>query len=742
MTTQTAFTRNAATTAAANQGDQKIDGITSLLNILSEVAWAGHKNHKHNAWETCLCALILGLDPKIKMLSVAEAVPYAIQSLDRVGLMNTMANLGYSAEIIAVDLKNLDDRLTPCLFIPDNEHQAPEVLIGHDRSYDGGTREWKIWTGERRTGHGTAIIFRRVDENLAETSKFMRSGTGFTWFRALMERFHGTILNILVAGLVLNIIGLATPLFIMMVYDRVISSQAVNVLPYLAVGVGIAIMAEAALRYIRSKSLSWLGGRLDNIVSNWIFEHLLALSPSYIERASIPSQIARIKTFESIRDFFSGSVFMSVLELPFMLIALMVIGWIAGILVLVPIAAAGLYCLLFLAVWRKVRVMIRKAAKTSSARQQFTLDTFDKAESIRSSGLGAIWAEKFRDLSGREAVAQFQLGWLGIMGETFANALTVFSAVAIVGFGVNLVWAGEMTTGGLVATMILVWRVLGPFYSLCTMIPRLEQLRNSIRQVNGLMDVDTEEMTAIGLASPGRLQGRVTFTNAGLRYGPNDDPVLANLSFEARPGEVVAITGENGSGKTSLLKMIKGLYLPQAGSIRLDGFDMRQLNLHDIRRNIAYIPQIPDFFQGTIAENLRFGNPLASDGEIKQALGQAHVLEDIIALPRGLQTIIGGPDGIRLSSSLELRLSMVRAYLQEAPIMLIDEQPNSILNDDSGRFLYDTILRQRGRQTIFIVTYREDFMAMANTIVFLRRGLPTQVGPGQAMIDRLKHMQW
>jgi ABC-type bacteriocin/lantibiotic exporter with double-glycine peptidase domain len=546
----------------------------------------------------------------------------------------------------------------------------------------------------------------------------------------------------MIAGLVLNIIALATPLFIMMVYDKVISSQAINVLPFLTLGVGMAIVAEGVFRFIRSRSLSWLGGRLDNIVSNRIFEHLLSLPPSAIERASIPSQIARIKTFESIRDFFSGSVFMSVMELPFVIIALLVIGAIAGPLVLVPLACVSLYCLLFFVIWRKVRVMIRHAAKASSARQQFTLDTFEKSEAIRASGLEKVWGEKFRDLSGREAVAQFQLGWLGIMGETFANALTVLSAVAVIGFGVHLVWSGGMSTGALVATMILVWRVLSPFYAVCTMIPRLEQLRNSVRQVNSLMDIDSEEMAASGLATMSRISGAVSFNNVSIRYNQNDDPIVSNLSFEAKPGDIVAITGENGSGKTTILKMAKGLYLPQAGNIRLDGFDIRQINPHDIRRHIAYIPQIPDFFEGTVAENLRFGNPLATDGEIKQALGQARVLEDVISLPRGLQTPIGGRDGIRLSSSLELRLSMVRAYLQEAPILLIDEQPNSILNDEAGRFLHDTILRQRGRQTIFIVTYREDFLSMASTIIFLRRGLPVQVGSSDAMLERLKHMQW
>ncbi len=720
---------------------QEEDPVLRLLDVLSKTVWSRNARHERNGWETALCKLALCLNPGIKKLDVSEALPYGIESLDRVGLLNTMANLNYTSQCIKTHINDIDPRLMPCLFIPDFAPNAPAVILKSGKIFHSLKNTTRNINEDSKI-FGEVIFFQIANESEESTSKYIRQSTGFSWFRALMQRFHGTIGHIFLAGLVLNMIGLATPLFIMLVYDRVISSHAINVLPFLALGVALAIAAEWVLRHVRSKSLSWLGGRLDNIVSNWIFQHLLNLSPSYIEWASVPSQVARIKTFESIRDFFSGSVFMSVLELPFMIIALLVIGVIAGPLVLVPIFASVLYMVLFYAIWRKVRVVIRNAAKASSARQQFSLETFEKAEAIRANGLGALWSAKFRELSGREALAQFQLGWLGVIGETLANTLTILSAVAVIGIGVHLVWAGTMSTGALVATMILVWRVLGPFYSLCTMIPRLEQLRNSVRQVNTLMDIDTEEATSRGLARPGRLNGRFDFKNVSLRYSPNDQPVFSNLSFHANPGDIVAITGENGSGKTSLLKLIKGMYPPSAGQVHVDGFDIRQLNPHDLRRHIAYIPQSLDFFRGTVAENLRFGNPLASDGEIQQALGQAGVLGDIMALPEGLKTMLCDDNGINLSSSLSLRLSMVRAYLQEAPIMLIDELPNSLLTEEAGRFLYDSILRNRGNQTVFIVTYREDFLRMANTIVFLRCNEDPQTSDSKTMIENLRKMQW
>ncbi len=572
MTANFKITKNEQIAANESKGGKvQVDPVEKLLGVLGETIWSSQRNRQHNAWEACLCSLILGLEPTVRTVQVSEAIPYGTEALDRVGFTNTLANLGYTTTTIHTTLKDVDKRIMPCMFVPFDHPDSPAILFPNGDIYQGRQRERRS-QGHKHNLKGQAIVFRRVDSLDDQTSRISRSATQFSWFRALIDRFHSTSLNILVTGLVLNLIGLTTPLFIMLVYDRVISSHALNVLPWLAAGVGIALIAEWILRAIRSKALSWLGGRVDNIVSNMIFDHLLHLAPSYIERASIPSQIARIKTFESIRDFFSGAMFLSVMELPFMLVALAAIGIIAGPLVIVPIGMAFVYLTLFYFIWRKVRVAIRTAAKASSARQQFSLETIEKVEAIRANALTDIWGEKFRDLSGREALAQFQLGWYGMVGETLANALTVISAVAVVTFGVNFIWEGEMTTGGLVATMILVWRVLGPFYSLCTMVPRLEQLRNSVRQVNGLMEVDTEEMAAQGLARPGRLKGRITFAGATLKYNPSADPIIAGLTFEAAPGDVVAITGENGSGKTSLLKMVKGLYLPQNGSLRLDGF--------------------------------------------------------------------------------------------------------------------------------------------------------------------------
>lgn len=730
-------------TISAGKAFERFVDSQPILNMLKILADTGHKNfNEQGAWEICLCALILTVEPGCKVQRILEALPYDHGRMDEADVLNTMAHLGYSCRPADCEMDDIDERLLPGLFIPGDG--TPCIVLG--RGPDGILQFYDPLSKLISTvppsfdEEGKVWFFQPYDENLPATSKFMRKGSGYSWFRALLGRFKGTFAQIMAAGLILNLIALVTPIFIMLVYDRVIAAGSLGTLPMLALGAFVAIIFEWKLRNIRSQGLSWLAGRLDNIVGNRIFAHLIGLSPDLIERASVAAQIARIKTFESVRDFFSGSVFLSLLEAPFVFVSIFAIALVAGPLVFVPLFMVLGYVALFVLVRRHVKVAIRLAAKTSSARQQFTIETFEKLDGIRAHGLGRKWQEKFRHLSGREMMSHFHLGWLGMMAETWAHTLTIIAAVATVGFGVHLIWEGVMSTGALVATMILVWRVLTPFYSLCTMVPRLEQLRNSIIQVNELMDIDTEAEEARSFSRLPRIRGIVSFKNTGFRYTDDSDPVFQNLSFEARPGDIVAITGGNGSGKGSVLKLIKGLHRAQSGTVCIDGFDIRQLDAPDLRRQIAYVPKGAEFFKGTVLENMRLANPMAREDDVLKALELADAWESVQAMPGGLDAIIGQHGQGKLSSSLATRLSLARAYLHPAPILLIDELPNTLLAGRAGKNLKDYLVRAKGKRTVIMVTYREDYMKLADAIVWLRGQESPVCGTRDEMFDMLNHV--
>jgi ABC-type bacteriocin/lantibiotic exporter with double-glycine peptidase domain len=713
------------------------ESVRLLCNQLRLTVWKDRK--ENDPWALSLAALIMALEPGCKIDRAADAMPYAVKRIDRDYIMEAMANLGYAGKSLTTEPRSFDRRLCPALFIPHLRPNRPCVLLNDSKMFDSATG--RISPVPMQAGPGEIVLFRPYAEENDPTSKAARSVTGWPWFRTMFMRFRPLLQRVLVIGLTLNLIALATPLFIMAVYDRVISTNTPDVLPMLAAGALIAAGFEWVLRVIRSRQLSWLASRLDNLISNKLFSQLVHMPPSLLEGAPVQAQVARLKGYESVRDFFSSPMFLSMIELPFSVLAMAALGIIAGHLVLVPVASVCVYMLLFWLTLRKVKVALKVAAKAGSARQRYILDTLTRLEDVRASGLIDVWQDKYRAVSGMEASAQFRLNWLGHVSETAANAITVLSAVSIVGFGVDMVWSHEMSTGALVASMILVWRVLNPFYSLCTMVPRLDQIRNSIRQINQLMDLDTEEASSRVLAKPRALQGQLTFINVGMRYGLGD-PVFNNLSFQIQPGQVVAVTGENGSGKSTLLKLAKGLYQPPSGSVRIDGLDMRQLDPLALRRLIAYVPQNPSFFAGTVEENMRFANPLATREDIQKALAEAGALDEIMSLPYGLDTFIGGDMGVHLSSAAAVRLSLARCYLQDAKMILIDELPASLMTSEAGKHLLESVKSERGRRTILMVTYQTDVLRIADQIVWLRSGEPPLAGERNLMLRHLQQGNW
>lgn len=690
----------------------------------------------------CLAALVLQLAPTASPVRIVESLPVSTGTMTTVALANALANLGYLARQAPLSMWEIDPRLTPCLFV----RSTDDVLVPSDplvviaiakgpsgrvatvyRPASGEMVELEIKPGMSGM-EGLATFYRpmRAEEDLSTPSA--RKHTGQSWFRTSVGRFRRSLWQLVAVGLFLNIVALGTPLFIMLMYDRVIGPRSLEPLKFLVIGVILSIGMEAALRWLRSSCLSWMASRLDYTVGSAIFERLVQLPAHYLERASVSAQVARIKTFESVRDFFRSPVFMSLLEAPAILISILAIAIVGGELALVPLGIALAYVVLFFALQSRVKVVIKQAAAESSVAQQFTLETLEKRGAIKRGGLAATWSEKFREISGREQVAQFELNFLGLIGETLAHGLTLLAATLTLGVGTTMVWAGELTTGILVATMILVWRVLTPLHALCTMIPRFEQIRNSIQQINDLMDVPIEAEVEDGISRLPVLKGEVGFSNVALRYTPEAGPVFVGLNASVRPGQILGITGPNGSGKSSVLKLIQGLYRPVTGSVHLDGFDVRQLAQREMRRSIAYIPQTPDLFPGTVAENVRIADPFASDDDIRRALQKAGAEADIDALPDGLETVLHSSDHVITGTALPYKIALARAWLQDSAIILIDEMPNSVLLEGVFETVRSLMDESRGRRTIVFVSHRADMLRLADTVIALRPRQAPAVG--------------
>lgn len=664
-------------------------------------------------WQAYLMPLLQALKWKGEIRQLHEAVPAHARHFDLEDFRDCMAHLGFASRLFHAVPKTLDARLLPYLIV--EEGKAPVVLASEQELASASAEHCWILSFE--------AISAPVEMNAP--------------LRKTLKRFHPLLKQILLISFLIGGLALAPTFFNMAIYDHIIASGSASSLPMLVIGVMLALAAEIGFRHLRAKKLSYFGARIDHFVSCSVFERLMFLPPLYTERASVSAQLARLRDFESVREFFTGPLATLFFEMPLILIYLIAMIAIGGWLALVPFVLLIAYGALLFYMHGRMKDSSKAAANASSRKHEFLLESVTKLRAIRLSGLEDAWQQRYRHLSGEASHASFRSAFHAQALETASYVLMTLGGIATLGFGVMAVIDKSITTGTLIAAMMLMWRIVTPMQLAYASVTRLQQLAASTKQVQKLLGVAPERDPYAPPAPLPELEGRITFHRVSLRYGPESEPALLGVSFEARPGQIVAVRGSNGSGKSTILKLALGLYQPQSGSVRLDGVDIRQYDPLALRQSIAYVPQQVDLFPGTIRENLLFVDPAATEEACINALAQACALDELNALPNGLDTIIEGAKAEAVSFMFKQRLNLARAYLRPARIMLFDE-PSHSLGAENDRAFAEMIARLRGHSTVLLVTHREDHMRLADQLLVLDKGELTHAGPPDQVISLLR----
>ncbi len=708
--------------------------------ILEPAGWLGLDRISPHA--RALTFLLPALGWRGQPKQICEALPHMPGEIDKIDLLNSMINLGFYARSTPLYLHNVDPRLTPCLFV--SKENAPYILLP-DAEKSGcelynPADDTILPLAETMDCQGTLYRFTPQTKETIDGDR-VRSNVSekpFHWFRQLIRRFDTIFIQAFTVSFLINILALASSLFVMVVYDKVIGSRSVETLRYLVFGAILAMTMEAVLRYLRARSLAFFGVRIDAITSQLIFERLLFLPPRLIESSSIPSQVARIKDFDSIRDFFAGPTGIAVMELPFTLIFLVTIAVIGGPLAVVPVILGVCYFLLASVMLPRIQARTEEGAVAGVKRQALLVETMQKIRALKAHGLADTWWQRFHELSGQSAMTGFSSAFLTSLIEAFAYGLSVIAGISTLTFGIWLVWQGRITTGGLIASMMLVWRVLTPMQAIVNSLIRIRFIFRSIAQVHKLIRTPPEgKLTAVD-PELFRLKGDITFNSVGLRYTGEQGPIISGMNLRIKAGEIIAIAGGSGSGKTSILKLTNGLYIPQMGSILIDGLDIRQRDPVELRKNISYVPQLIELFHGTIEKNLRMVKPDATDDELMDAITWAGAREEIRALPRGLNTFIGDYRSEQLSSVFAFQLNLARGYLRDAPIMLFDEFPSAIINDTAGELFREYLQKMKGKRTLLFVTDRKADVLLADRLLYLTGTGQVLAGEPEELLNALQ----
>ena len=650
------------------------------------------------------------------VLSLCDALPASAKTVGLQDILAVMGALGYRIHQERMQAANLKPEDVPALFVPAQADGWSVALVVREIGPYG-----VIWEDGRQShrgalphGSGDLYRFERLSAETREENTPPVSSVSM-----LVERFRPLIIHAASLSLLMHLFTLAMPMFSMAVYDRVIAAHAPGTLPLLVLGVLLALTMEHMIRWQRVRLAGWIGARSGLLATAAMFERLLFLPASIIEQASVSSQLARIRAFESVRDFITGPVFLTILEIPFLGVLIFIIALLAGPVAWIAVGILTAQLAMVALLRSHWKTLGRTTAHAAAVRQQLLMDTIENLKPIYAAGMSERMLQRFKNTSWQAAKANYRFGLNAAFMQHSAGLLTVLAGVATICWSLSRIWEGQMTGGAMVATMIITWRVLYPLQTLCSVLPHLEQIRGSLNQVAQLMSFTPEAHAAHVVLAEHPLKGKVSIQNLGLRYGRKSDPVFMGLTAEIEAGEIVAIYGGNGSGKSSILRLLLGLYAPAMGSIRLDGVDHRQFDPRSLRRQIAYLPQLPELLPGTLADNLRAHNPLAEDFRLRQALLWADTGEMVEQLPAGLNTVVGS-GGFVPSAGFAARIMLARLYLADRPLVLCDELSGQLLNSSTGERFRRYLDECRSKRTVFFVTHREDWLSIADKVIWLQ----------------------
>ena len=559
-----------------------------------------------------------------------------------------------------------------------------------------------------------------------------------SWFRDTLKRSRWLYIDAIAASFLISLIGLATPLFVMNVYDRVVPNQAEATLWVLAIGICGVYLFDLLLKTLRGLCLDLAGKKTDLIISATLFERVVGMAMKF-RPARVGSFAQNIHEFQSLRDFLASLTLASVIDLPFTLLILAVIAMIGGHLVWIPVLAFPLVALIGWALQRPLAETMERTMALAAERQSSLIESLAGLDAVKVNNAESerqyLWEQTIGTLSRLELRARM----LSSLAMNATMLLQQLAGVIVIVFGVYQIIDGQLSMGGLIACYMLSSRALGPLTQLSGLLTRYQQARVTLESVNQMMTLPQERQEEERPLKRQALQGAIEFRQLDFHYPDQQQAALQNINLVVRPGEKIGIIGRSGSGKSSLAKLIVGLYQPDAGSLLVDGVDVRQLDVSDLRHNIGYVPQDIQLFSGTLRDNLAVGARYVEDELVLQASELAGVHEFVRLHPKGYELQVG-ERGQNLSGGQRQNVALARALLLDPQILLLDE-PTSAMDNTGEERLKQRLAAVIGSKTLLLVTHRASMLSLVDRLIIVDRGQIIADGPKGSVMEALKKGQ-
>ncbi len=555
------------------------------------------------------------------------------------------------------------------------------------------------------------------------------------WFWSVIFKFWPNYAQVAFAALVLNMLGLALPLFSMNVYDRVVPNAAVATLWALAIGVLIALIFDMLLRTVRSEIVDVAGKKADLLLASRVFEHVMSIRLE--RRPGLAGAFAnQVREFETVRDFFTSATLIALTDVVFIVIFAAVMFALVGSLAWVSVLAVPLVVAITLLIQIPLGRAIAKAQREGALRHAILIEAVTGLETIKSvGGEGRMQRAWERAVAATARSSHDSRFWATVATHATAFVQQAVTIVTLI-WGVYLIQDGSITTGALVASTILGGRMLAPLAGISATLSRLQQTIVALRSIEGVMAIESERPLGKPFVARPITDGAVRFENVTLTYPGAALPAIKDVSFSVAPGERVGIIGRMGSGKSTVGRLVAGLYAPEKGTVFLDGVDARQMDPADIRGGVGLVGQDPELFVGTLRDNIAFGRPDATDAEIVDAAKLTGVDEFASRHPRGYDMVVG-ERGRTLSGGQRQTVAIARCIIRKPRILFLDE-PSSAMDTASETQLIDKLLEIGGSGiTVMISTHRHSLLQVVDRLLVFDRGALVMDGPRDAVLKEL-----
>ena len=556
------------------------------------------------------------------------------------------------------------------------------------------------------------------------------------WFWGTVLSQRAVYRDVLLAALLVNVFGLAMPLFTMNVYDRVVPNHAVETLWALAIGVALVLGADLVLRLMRSRFVDEASARIDVQLSAALMEKVLGMRLEG-RPASVGSFAQNLRGFEQVRDFIASSTVTTLIDLPFAALFLLVMLWISPWLAL-PVVVAGTVILgVGWVLQQRLQALAKTTHRASAMRNATLVESLNGIETIKSQGAEAGIQAKWERTNAFLSATNIRMRQLTAVATNSTQLLGQAVNVVIVLIGVYLIHERLLTMGALIACTTLAGRALAPAGQVVGLLMQYQGVRASLEGLNALMAQPQERPEGSAFIQRPQMNGDIELRNVSFAYPGRQEKVLDNLTIRIKAGERVALIGRVGSGKSTIQKLVMGLYQPTEGAVLVDGTDLRQLDPADVRRNQAYVSQDVMLFFGSLRENIAFGLPYADDAAVRDAAEVACLADFVNRHPQGFDLQVG-ERGETLSGGQRQCVGLARAVLHNAPIMLLDE-PTSAMDFSTEAQVTQKIGQYAKGKTVVLVTHRTSMLAMVDRVIVVDGGKVVADGPRDRIMEALAH---